>query len=144
LGSEDEAQRVRARLEAGEDFATLAKELSQHEGSKENGGDLGLLTPGIVPAFDEFVFDSEVELGTISEIIRHDTMETTGGYWLIKVLDKDDNRQIEDDDRSLLKAKALEEWVSSLWDDPENKVESYLDAEKQTYAIGKVLEEMGR
>ena len=144
LGSEDEAQRVRARLEAGEDFATLAKELSQHEGSKENGGDLGLLTPGIVPAFDEFVFDSEVELGTISEIIRHDTMETTGGYWLIKVLDKDDNRQIEDDDRSLLKAKALEEWVSSLWDDPENKVESYLDTEKQTYAIGKVLEEMGR
>jgi parvulin-like peptidyl-prolyl isomerase len=143
LGNEEEAQSVRARLEADGDFAALAKELSQHEGSRENGGDIGWLTPGTMhPAFDEFVFNSEVELDTLSEPIRDDTVSTTGGYWLVKVLDKDDNRKIEDDDRTLLKSKALNDWVSSLWDDPENKIESYLDDDKKSWAILKAMGEL--
>ncbi len=43
LGSEQEASEIRARLEAGEDFATLAKEFSQHDESKEKGGSLRCL-----------------------------------------------------------------------------------------------------
>jgi len=143
LGSEEEAQRVRARLEAGEDFTALVEEFSQHGESKVSGGSLGSLTPGGVPAFDEFVFDPEVELETISEPIRDETVGSIGGYWLIEVLDKDDNRQIEEDDRNSLKDTAYEEWVASLWDDPATKIESYLDEGKVAYAIGKVSEEMG-
>ncbi len=138
LASEEQANEIRARLEAGEDFAKLAGELSQLEWSGENNGDLGWLTPDIMsPAFDEFAFNPEVGLETISEPIRDDTTVTTGGYWLLKVLDKEDNRKIEDADRSFLKAKALEDWVSSLWDDPENKIESFLDDEKIAWAIEK-------
>jgi len=139
LGSEEEALGVGDRLEAGEDFGELAKELSQHEGSKEDGGDLGWLTLGEVsPVFDEFIFDSEVELGVVSEPIRDDTVFTKGGYWLIKVQDKDDNRQIEDSDRELLKAEAFSKWIEAIWDDPENKIESYLDEEKIAWAVEKV------
>ena len=145
LSNEAQAQGVRARLGAGEDFAALAEELSQHEGSRENGGDMGGSTPGAMsPAFDEFAFNYEVELETVSEPIRDDTVVTTGGYWLIKLLDTDDNRKIEDDDRNLLKAKALDEWVTSLWDDPENKVESYLDEDKMSWAISKAIEGLGQ
>ena len=136
LGSEEEAQSAKARLEAGEDFAALAEELSQHYYSKENGGDLGWLPPGVMsPAFDEFVFDSEVKLETISEPVRDETAVTKGGYWLLKVLEKEDNRKISDDDRDLLKTKALDEWGTSLWDDPENEIENYLDSEKKAWAI---------
>jgi parvulin-like peptidyl-prolyl isomerase len=143
LGSEEEAQAIRDRLEAGEDFAELATEFSQHEESKENGGDLGWLTSDtMTSAFDEFAFDSEVKLETLSEPIGDDTMVTEGGYWLVKVLDKDDNREIEDDDRAVLKAEALNEWVSSLWDDPETKIESYLDEEKMSWAISKAIGEL--
>lgn len=145
LSNEAQAQGVRARLGAGEDFAALAEELSQHERSRENGGDMGGSTPGAMsPAFDEFAFNYEVELETVSEPIRDDTVVTTGGYWLIKLLDTDDNRKIEDDDRNLLKAKALDEWVTSLWDDPENKVESYLDEDKMSWAISKAIEGLGQ
>ncbi len=145
LSNEAQAQGVRARLGAGEDFAALAEELSQHEGSRENGGDMGGSTQGTMsPAFDEFAFNYEVELETVSEPIRDDTVVTTGGYWLIKLLDTDDNRKIEDDDRNLLKAKALDEWVTSLWDDPENKVESYLDEDKMSWAISKAIEGLGQ
>ena len=144
LGSQEEAQDVRASLEASEDFdkdfADLAKELSQHDASKEDGGDLDWLAPGIMSsAFDEFAFNAEIELGTLSEPIRDDTVITKGGYWLLEVVDEDEDRQIEDDDRDLLKGKLLNEWVSGLWDDPENKVESYLDDEKKWWAVERAI-----
>ncbi len=143
LGSQEEAQGIRARLEADEDFAALAKEFSQHEPSKEGGGDLGWLTSTTIPsAFDDFAFNSE--LGTLSEPIRDDTAWTKGGYWLVKVLDKEDNKKILDDDRDLLKSKALNDWVSSLLDDPENKVENYLDEDKKSWAISRAIKELGQ
>ena len=140
LGSEAEAKEIKSRLEAGEDFAPLAKESSQLEGVEENEGEY-MLTPGMMtPAVDEFAFDPEVELETISEPIRDENVLTEGGYWLVKVVDKDENRPIEDNDRDWLKAEALNEWVSSLWDDPENEVDdSYLDEEKKAWAIEQAM-----
>jgi len=136
LGSEEEAQQVKSKLEAGGDFDELAEEFSQDDGSKDDGGRMGWFTPGEAsPAFDEFVFNSEIELETLSEPIKDDTVLTEGGYWLVKVVDEDDNREVDEGDRDLLKAKAFDEWVSSLWDDPENKVESYLDSEKEAWAV---------
>jgi parvulin-like peptidyl-prolyl isomerase len=38
LGSKEEAESVRARIDAGEDFSTLATDLSQDENSKQNNG----------------------------------------------------------------------------------------------------------
>ena len=69
----------------------------------------------------------------ITRPIHDDIVVTTGGYWLLKVADIDDNRQIGDEDRDLLKAQALDEWLLALWD--ENEVESYLDDERQEWAI---------
>ncbi|MFC2002862.1 peptidylprolyl isomerase [Chloroflexota bacterium] len=136
LSSEEQANEVRARLEAGEDFAELAGEFSQMDAAKENGGDIGWLPPGLMsPALEGFAFDPKVELQTISKPIRDDNALTTGGYWLIKVLAEEDNRKIEDEDRKLLKGKALGEWIASLWDDPENKIEDFLDGEKIAWAI---------
>ena len=140
LGSEQEATEVRARLEDGEDFATLAGELSQHDQSKENGGDFEVSQDAISEAFGEFVFDPEVELETLSQPIRDDTVRTEGGYWLVKVTEVDENRQIEEEDRDLLKRDALNQWVEALWDDPDNKVESYLDDEKKAWAIMHAIE----
>ncbi|GAI73815.1 unnamed protein product [marine sediment metagenome] len=82
----------------------------------------------------------ELEKGAISEPIRDDTLVTTGGYWLLEVLDREDNKQISDDDRDLLKAKALDEWVLSLWYDPGNEVSSYLTDEMREWAIEKAIE----
>jgi len=140
LGSEAEAQEVTGRLEAGEDFATLAKEFSQLEGVEENEGEY-MLAPGMItPILDEFVFDPETELETLSEPIRDETIATEGGYWLIKVVAEDEDRRIEAEDRDWLKAKALNEWVTSLWEDPENEVDdSYLNDEKKAWAIEQAM-----
>jgi len=136
LGSEEEASEVRARLEDGEDFAALAAELSQHADSKENGGELKVDARELFSeAFDEFVFDPELEPGTISQPIKDDTVVTEGGYWLIKVAEADDDRPIDEADRDTLKRVALNRWVEGLPDDPDNTVESYLDEEKTDWAV---------
>jgi len=137
LGSEPEANEVRARLEAGADFATLAKEFSQHDASKENGGDFDVPQDVMGSAFNEFTFKSE--LGVLSQPIRDDTISTKGGYWLLKVVDIEDNRQIGEEDRDLLKADVLSKWVEGLFDDPENKVTSYLDEGKKQWAISHAI-----
>ncbi|MFC1992429.1 peptidylprolyl isomerase [Chloroflexota bacterium] len=139
LGSAEEAQSVRDRLEAGENFGVLAKEMSQHEASKESEGDLGWLTPNELNYLDDFIFDLSIEEGTISEPIRDDVVITAGGYWLLKVVDIDNNRDIEEEDRDLLKTKALDDWSASLWDDPQNEIESFLDEEKRSWAILQAL-----
>jgi parvulin-like peptidyl-prolyl isomerase len=137
LGSEQEAGEVRARLEAGEDFATLAKELSRHDDSKENGGDLAMSSQDTFNSiFMDFVFKSELD--TLSQPIRDDSVSTKGGYWLVKVTEIDNNRQIADDDRELFKSDALNKWVEGLLNKPENKIVSHIDEGKKLWAITRV------
>lgn len=57
LRSKEDAERqihqLYQRLQAGEDFATLAREFSNDPGSGSSGGDLGWVNPGdMVPEFD--------------------------------------------------------------------------------------------
>ena len=141
LGNEDEAKDARARLEAGESFGTLALEFSHYGNAEEDEGDLGMVVRGELPAAaDEYIFNDEIELETLSEPIRDDTMSTQGGYWLIKVLKEDDDRMIDDEDRDFLISRALNEWITSLWDDPDNDIDhSYLDEAKKAWAIQRLM-----
>ncbi len=70
---------IAKRLKDGEDFATVAKEVSQDPGSAKNGGDLGMVAPGdMVEAFDKKLFSMKV--GEVSEPIL-----TNFGYHIIKL-----------------------------------------------------------
>jgi len=74
-----EADRVRAAAFKGEDFAALAKQHSQDQGSAVNGGDLGFVVRGqTVPAFEEAAFS--IKPGQVSQVV-----ETTFGYHVLKV-----------------------------------------------------------
>lgn len=68
------------RAKAGEDFGTLARELSEDPGSKANGGDLGLVRKGeMVPQFEQAVF--AMKAGEISP----EPVRTPFGFHAIKV-----------------------------------------------------------
>jgi peptidyl-prolyl cis-trans isomerase D len=85
VGAEEEA-RVRAeaeaalqRIQAGEDFAALAGQLSQDPVSAQQGGDLGFFKRGeMMEPFEDTAFG--LKPGTVSEPVRTDF-----GYHLIKV-----------------------------------------------------------
>ncbi len=77
---------IRERIVKGEDFGTLAQELSQDPSAKDNKGNLGYFTSfRMVYAFENGAYATPV--GTVSKPIR-----TRFGYHLIKVNDIRDNR----------------------------------------------------
>jgi len=94
-----------ARLEAGEDFASLAKELSTDEATKEDGGDLGWFPRGVmVPEFEEAAF--ALQPGEISDIVQ-----TSFGYHIILVEERDPDRELEPYALEQRQASALNDWL---------------------------------
>lgn len=76
------AAEVMQKAKNGEDFAKLAEEYSEDEGSKVKGGDLGFFERRrMVPAFDEAAF--KLNVGEISGIVK-----SNFGYHIIKLTDK--------------------------------------------------------
>lgn len=77
-----QAQAVLTRLEQGEDFAELAKEVSNDTFSGENGGDLEWLEPGVMEdSFDEAAL-ALTNVGDISQLVK-----TSFGYHVLKLTD---------------------------------------------------------
>lgn len=73
---------IKRRVESGEDFEKLARELSEDPSAKYNGGDLGYFTAlQMVYPFEEAAYRAPV--GGLSPIVR-----TRFGYHLIKVKDR--------------------------------------------------------
>ncbi len=135
LTSEVKAEQVEAELAAGGNFSALAGNYSQHE-SKTNGGKLDGLEPGDMgsAAFDEVAFNLTVN--EVSEPVKDGSVQTTGGYWLIKVVDRG-GHELEENVREELIAKHLNDWLEE-WSE-ESTIETYLDAAKKSWAINKVL-----
>ena len=52
-----EIEKIKARIEGGEDFATVARQVSEDPGSKDKGGDLGYFGRGrMTPEFEKAAF----------------------------------------------------------------------------------------
>lgn len=135
LGSEAEAKYVKAEL-VSRNFSSLAMEYSQHE-SKNEGGELGSLKPGDMgsEAFDEVAFN--LPANEVSEPVKDKSVQTIGGYWLVKVIDRG-NRELEENAREELIDKHYNDWFEE-WKES-STIENVLDEEKRSWAVIKVLE----
>lgn len=114
------ARELRQRLIDGEDFATVAGEVSEDPGSAANGGDLGWFRRGqMVPEFDAAAFT--LPEGELSEPIR-----TNFGFHLVRVEERKQAQtqtlaDVQDDladellkrDVGLEKARALAEQLAA-------------------------------
>lgn len=116
LIDDDEArnrlERLKERIEAGDEFETLARANSDDPGSAIKGGDLGWVSPGVlVPPFEEAM--KELSLNKLSEPVQ-----TQFGWHLIEVLDRQERDQTskleKDQAREEIKKRKIEE-ESELW-----------------------------
>ncbi len=109
---------IRAQIERGDDFATVAQAVSEDPQSAADGGDLGWISPGdTVPEFEQAV--AELPLKELSQPIQ-----SRFGWHLIEVLerrshDTTDERKREECVRQIRASKAEEErelWLRRLRD----------------------------
>jgi peptidyl-prolyl cis-trans isomerase C len=88
--TKEEAEEIKKRLEAGEDFAAVAEEESKDKNAK--GGDLGFFTRGqMLKPFEDAAF--ALDVGEIS-----DPVQTQFGWHIIKVEEKRDQKPPSFDD----------------------------------------------
>lgn len=111
--AEEKLQTIQAALDAGSDFADLAKEYSEDFASAEMGGELGFSAGDTFPEAFEAALD-ELEIGQVSGPVQ-----TDAGTHLIKLLDRQaqsfelatESMRIEQD---LLREAASDELVEKL------------------------------
>ena len=121
------AQEIKARLDAGEDFAELAKEYSDDPGSRDQGGDLGWFGKGqMVEEFEKAAFS--LEPGEISEPVR-----SPFGYHIIQVLEKDPNRPRDETAIAADKRQCFQDWLNQRRG--EAQIERYWSVDKIPAAL---------
>lgn len=102
-----EALSVIEKWENGRDFHDLALEFSIDAASRDSGGDLGWFPRGVLlPQYEYLIFD--LAIGAISEPIL--TEEDL--YILFTVTEKDDARELDEDDLQAVKDGALDRWLA--------------------------------
>ena len=120
VNTEEEAQAILTQLQAGEDFAALARQRSQDQNTKEAGGDLGFFHRGqlISPEVEEAAF--ALSPGQISEVVR-----SQFGYHIVQVLEKAPDRPLPPELLNALREQTFARWMQEQWDSA--TIERFID-----------------
>jgi parvulin-like peptidyl-prolyl isomerase len=107
VNSYTEAISITNQLQAGKDFADLAKTLSQDTSSGIKGGDLGWSVRGnYVKEFDDAAFTQPISQTAL--------VTTTFGVHILQVLERDPNRPLTPDQLTVKRATVLEDWLATV------------------------------
>ena len=137
--SQEVASELIAEIEAGGNFTALVDEFSCNSSIE---GDLGWLPRELMP--NTMIANTAFNLtpGEISQPIYDETaiknIGTTGGYWLVMVIDRGDY-ELEETVKKWLIYKHLNEWFEE-WK-KNSTIENLLDEEKKSWAVDRALPE---
>ena len=101
-------EEIQAKIDAGVEFAVLAKDYSEDFGSAESGGDLGYTSGETFPAAFEKAL-AELEVGQISGPVN-----TDAGMHFIKLLDVQQESYELSEQRSRIERELIQESTSDL------------------------------
>ncbi|MBI2958599.1 MAG: peptidylprolyl isomerase [Chloroflexi bacterium] len=136
VASEQDAAEAMDKLNSGTDFQTLATQVSLQPGVKEGtaGPDMGwLINDDKAGDFVKAVINLPVDV--VSGPIGDSRQRTPGGYWLLNVQERDDNKELTSDQKNTLVGELVNQWAEGLAKDPAYKVERLIDADMMSYAI---------
>jgi len=124
LETEEEAKEIITKLDAGEDFAELAKEYSTGP-SSVNGGDLGLFGRGMmVKEFEDAAY--VLEIGEYTK----EPVQTQFGYHVILLTDKQEAKTVSlEDAKENIQAQLAVEKQTQVLDEYFDKLEGEADIE---------------
>ncbi len=109
VANSSDASKAKARIQAGESFAAVAREVSLDTQSKDKGGDIGWLPRGVLP-YDNTTF--ALGVGEVSDAVAVDpTAPNTSQYLLFMVSEKAAGREIDNSLMQVLRSRALSNWL---------------------------------
>jgi len=111
VSAKDQADQIRARIVAGEDFAAVAKATSQDPGSASRGGDLGCLTPNQASSL---VTEFAQAMATLPVNQLSQPVQTQFGFHIIQVTGR--NQQPLEQVASGIRAQLEQQSQSNLND----------------------------
>ena len=116
-----EAERILAQIQAGADFATLAKAYSQDSSTRESGGDLGFFPQGILvaPEVEDAAF--ALQPGQFSGVVTSPL-----GFHIVQVVERDPARPVSPENLRLMQDRAVQDWIEGLW--AQATVEHFVEA----------------
>ena len=108
--TEEEARHLKSQLEAGADFAGLAKAHSKDKSTRDSGGDLGFFPRGILVASEVEEAAFSLQPGQVSGVVS-----SPMGFHIVQVVERDPNREVGSENLQLLREQAVQTWVEGLW-----------------------------
>jgi parvulin-like peptidyl-prolyl isomerase len=141
-GSRHDAEVIRTKIIDGEDFATLVKTYSQDTVVSDNVGNMGWTGQNEISNRIVLGLALPLDTGTVSQPGVDSSVETVGGFWLVRVLEKDENRALDDTTRQTLKTALFENWITN--EIKKDTVETLLTPEQKQWAIDLVNKSRGQ
>jgi parvulin-like peptidyl-prolyl isomerase len=131
----DVAKAILTRVQAGEDFATLARDLSGDTATAEIGGDLGWYPREILSG--EYGPDVESVAWALQrgQVVTAPVQSYTG-YEIIKVTDRESDRPLEGDKLAQLQSSVLDNWLNAQMASP--AVERFMTSDAQLWVQAQV------
>ena len=116
----EEAERLLAQLQAGADFAELARTYSKDESTRAAGGDLGFFPRGVLlaPEVEDAAFS--LQPGQISQVV-----ESSFGFHIVQSIEREPDRALSPETLRWLRDQAVAQWREALW--AQATVESYIN-----------------
>lgn len=129
----EDALRAKERL-ATEGFADVAKQYSQIYAMTENA-EFDWVTPEdvVTAAFNAAAFD--LEMNVVSDPIKETEVQTTGGYWVVRLLERG-MRAPYDNVAGAMASAAFDAWYQEV--SATAVVERLLTADQRTWALGRL------
>lgn len=138
VNTADDANKAIARVKAGEDWATVAKEVSQEVDVQTTGG-VHDYTPvsGLNPAYSDYVFADTTKLGDVSAPLPS---ASATQYFVVRVDDRAD-KPVTDDQKPKLADKNYSDWLVSQQN--QMTVVRHWEAQDQADALLSVVNDSG-
>lgn len=126
--TEEEATAAKERIEAGEEFAIVAQEVSTDTLTVENGGDLGWVAEGQVSArYGQELEDAVFGLPVGDEL---HVLQSGEMFYVLQILERDENGPLPDSVLSQRQNSALDDWLQERKNAPDVEIERLLEEDQ--------------
>lgn len=109
VATEEEARLILSQLQAGGDFASLARTYSQDISTRDLGGDLGFFPAGVLTSKEVEAAAFALQPGQLSDVVPSDL-----GFHIVQVVERVAEREVDPENLRLLRDQAVRAWLDGL------------------------------